>query len=1015
MTKLFFSMLKNVFTLLVLFSITFGFSQNQREISGIVKSAEDDFPLAGASIRIKGTGAGAITDIDGKFKYLINSQGPINNLVIEVSYLGYVSQSLKLGDRSYFEIILEEDVAALDEIVITSSYGTKKLKQEVVGSVATVRTEELIAEQPATTFDELLEGQIAGVYLETNPRLGEEISINIRGQGSLTPLNANVVGTSTQPLIIVDGIILSEEVGIDGSNFFDAGTGNLSENILNPLARVGVQDIESFNILKDAAAVGLYGADAANGVILITTKSGRKGRLRFNASVQSGISSPINQFQFLSGEQYQNVFNIYNTNSGNLNAVQPWNGVDTKWFDLLNRTGTFNRFTFGANGGSERWRYRANATYQINKESQVNNNYKKLNTSLALDYNKDKFSASLRFSPSLAIKNDPNTLYSFAVAPTLTVFENDGSFTPFPTFGNPLAVAEQNISESETFAILNSINLNYQFSDRLSLRTIFGIDFSEKEEDNLFSGLNGSGQFNDGTLGRRVQRERNTTRWNWSANLSYNQKFNKNHYFDALVGIETRQEKSDQSYARGNGFEVLDSAQPIALAEDQDYQFDRSETTGRSVFTQLNYDFKKTYFLLANFRVDQSSAFGSDNDTALNGGAGASWVVSNEDFFYNNTTENPIDFLRFRISYGSTGNSRIGSYRALGLFRVDNDNDGNGYNGNNYANPITAPNPNLGWERNNKFNLGMDINLFSKFRITAEIFRDNRQDLIVSRDAIPESGFDNVQINGSTMINQGVEFSFQADWFKTKNFRWQTNFNISKIENEVTSLKGLGSNTSSAEVARAQRVGFSTSAIWGFDFIGIDPAIGRELYNVDGEIYDGAYVRQNFDASNWQPIGDSQPDFFGGMRNNFSYKGINLNIIFSFAYGQDDLVDRVLVDNYRVLTNRNISVNVIEDAWQNQGDVANLPAISDSNAIISNSSKYLFDESHIKLKSINLSYDLPVDKIDVPFKALSFFINASNLKYWYKNKSEPGKNGVAEYKSVYPEMRTISLGLNAAF
>ena len=1007
-------MFKSLVCIIFLLIGVFGSTQNQREISGLVLSAEDNLPLAGATIKIKGTGAGAVTDFDGKFKYLIKSPGPIKNMVIEVSYLGYIPKSLSLRDKSYFEIKLKEDVAALDEIVITSSYGTKKLKQEVVGSISTVTTDELVEEQVAVTFDELLEGQVAGVYLESNPRLGEEVSINIRGQGSLTPLSNNVVGTSTQPLIIVDGIILSEEVGIDGNNIFDAGTGALSENILNPLARVGVQDIESFNILKDAAAVGLYGADAANGVIIITTKSGRKGKLRFNAGVQSGISSPINQFQFLNGEQYQTVSNIYNANSGNFNSIEPWNGVDTNWFDLLNRAGIFSRFIFGANGGTERWRFRANATYQVNKESQVSNNYKKLNTTLSVDYNKDKFSASLRLSPSLAIKNDPNTLFNFAVDPTIPVFSDDGNFTPFASFGNPVAVAQQNISEAETFALLNSIKLDYQITDYLRATTLFGMDFSEKNEDNFFSGLNGSGQFNDGDLGRRVMRERNNFKWNWSANLAYNQTFNQKHYFDALLGVETRRELTDLSFARGDGYVILDSPQPISTADNQDYRFDTNETTGRSVFTQLNYDFKKTYFLLANFRVDQSSAFGDDNNTALNGGLGASWVISNEEFF-TKYLNNPIDFLRMRISYGSTGNSRIGSYRALGLYTVDNDNDLDGYNGNNYANPSTAPNPNLGWERNNKFNLGLDINLLSKFQITAEIFRDDIKDLIVSRDVIPETGYSNVQINGSEMYNQGIEFSLQADWFRNENFRWRTNFNISKIENEVTDLVGLGSNNSTAERARSQRVGFATSTIWGFDFVGIDPATGRELYNVDGEIFDGAYVRQNFNATNWTPIGDSQPDFFGGMRNSIGYKNINLNIILSFASGQDGLVGRELIDNYRVLENRNISVNVFEDAWQQQGDIAQLPIISDSNPIISNSSKYLFDESHIKLRAINLSYDLPVDKVNVPFKSLSFFANATNVAYWYKNKSPEGKNGVAEYKNVYPEMRTISLGLNATF
>ncbi|WP_178991128.1 SusC/RagA family TonB-linked outer membrane protein [Winogradskyella schleiferi] len=1004
-------------TLIIVFSLTFfcGLSQNRRDISGIVKDQTTGQTLPGATVIIEGTSKGASTDLEGKFAYTIQANTAIESIVLVVSYLGFETQRILVGNKSFFEILLTEDSEALDEVVITSSYGTKKLKQEVVGSIARVKTKDIVAEQPVITFDELLEGQLAGVYIETNNRLGEETKINIRGQGSLTPLGANVVGTSTQPLIIVDGIILAEEVGIDGSNFFDAGTGNISENILNPLAKIGVQDIESFDVLKDAAAVGLYGADAANGVIIITTKSGRKGKLRFNAQLQSGISSPVNQFKFLSGEQYQTVFNLYNTNSGNLNAVMPWNGIDTDWFSLLNKAGTFNRYTMGASGGTKNWSYRANGTYQKNNEAQVNNSYTKLNTTLALDYKREKISVSLRFSPSITEKNDPNTLYAFAVAPTISVYDADGNYTPFETYGNPVAVANQNKKESQTFGILNSLSLNYQILDNLKFTTLFGLDYSEKEEDNLFSGLNGSGQFNDGTLGRRILRERNTKRWNWSANLFYNTKSKSKHYFDALLGIETRQEMVDLSYARGRGFAILDTPQPISTAESQDYQSDSSENTGRSIFTQLNYDFKKKYFFLVNFRVDQSSAFGSDNNTAINGGLGASWVISNEGFF-SKSSKNPIEFLRLRASYGSTGNSRIGSYRALGLYTVDDDlDDFDGYNGNDYANPSSAPNPNLGWERNNKFNLGIDVNAFKMFKLTLEVFRDDIKDLIVSRNAIPESGFNNVQINGAEMYNQGIEFSIQANWLNSGDFKWNTNFNISKIENEVTSLVGLGSNTSAAERARAQRVGFSTSTIWGFDFIGIDPATGRALFNVDGNIYDASYVAANFDSSDWQPIGDSQPDFFGGLRNSFSYKGVNLNVIMAFAYGQDALIDRNLIDNYRILSNRNVSVNVFDDAWQQQGDNASLPLISDNNRIISNSSKYLFDETHINLRSINLSYDIPVNSKKNPFKALSIFVNAANVKLWYKDKSAANKNGIAEYRNVYPQMRTISLGVNASF
>ncbi|HEY5688669.1 MAG TPA: SusC/RagA family TonB-linked outer membrane protein [Yeosuana sp.] len=981
--------------------------KEERLIKGKVINSSDNFPLAGTTILIKGTSAGAITNIDGEFTYLLKGDD-IDNMTLIVSFLGFKNKEVIVGNKNYFEIFLEEDFSSLNEVVITSSYGTKKLKQEVVGSISTVNPEDISIEQPAVTFDELLEGQVAGVLIEVNPRLGESASINIRGQGSLTPLAGNVVGTSTQPLIIVDGIILSEEIGLDGNDFFDVGTGNLSENILNPLSRVGIEDIESFNILKDAAAVGLYGADAANGVIIITTKSGRKGRLKYTASAQTGVTTAFNGLKYLNGEQYQAVLNAYYTNSGNLTNVQPWNGINTNWFDLLNTNGIFNRFNVGVSGGSENWSYRANIGYQHTDEAQKENTFQKLNTSLSLDYKKNKLGVSLRVSPSLTTKNDPNTLYAFALPPNIPVYNEDGSYNAFPTYGNPIAVSKQNIAESKTFAILGSIRIEYDILSNLKFATLFGTDSSNKDEDKFFSGLNGSGNFNSGLQGRRVIRDRDTRRWNWNASLSYNTVFSKNHNFDAILGLETRGEKVDFSYARGDGFDDFETRQPLNLAMEQDFEADQSESTGRSGFTQVNYNFAKKYFLLANFRVDQSSAFGSDNNTAYNGGLGASWNISNEDFL---NSSNTVDFLRLRISYGTTGNSRIGSYRALGLYTRNN----NGYNGLDYANITSAPNPNLSWEVNKKFNVGVDFNFLNRFKITTDYFRDNIEDQIVTRNVIVESGFGSAEINGAAMYNQGIEFSLQADWFKRKGFSWKSSFNFTKIANKITSLVGLGSDFSAAERARSQTIGFPTSALWGYDFIGIDPATGRELFNINGEIYDAATVASQFDSSFWKPIGDSQPDFYGGLNNSFSFKNLTINVIMSYTYGGDILIDRNIYDNYRILSNRNMSVNVYEDAWFNQGDNAVHPIISNNNRIISNSTKYMFDTSHIKLKSVNLSYNLPVNKYRLPLNSLSFFVNGSNLHYWFKNKSPKGKNGVAEFRNTYPEMRTLTLGINTSF
>jgi len=995
---------------LLFFILLLGVIQIQAQITsitGIVKDRETNEPLLGATIVLKGFKKGTSSDFDGKFQIDLIKKKNIK-YALRISYIGYETITVPLSEKKYYEIFLKEKENVLDEIIITSSYGTKKLREEVVGSITTIDPKKMIQEQSVVSFEELLEGQVAGLNIEINPELGEAVSIDIRGQGSLTPLNANIVGTSMQPLIIIDGIIMAEEAGIEGSNFFDIGTGSLSENILNPLAKIGIQDIKSINVLKDAAALGIYGANAANGVIIITTKAGKKGAMVFNASIQRGFSSAINQFKYLNGEQYQTVVNLYNLNSGSPEDVEVWNGVNTNWFDLLNSIGTFSRYNIGASGGRGKWNYRLSAGFQKNNESQVGNNFQKINTAFALDYTNSKLTMSLRLSPSFIIKNNPNTLYNFALPPTIKPYDDLGNFTFFSSYGNPLAVAEQNKANSTTFGLLNSLRLEYKLTDKLKLSSLFGMDFFYKDEDRFFSGLNGSGQFNDGSLGRRVLRERNSKRWNWSGNATYNKPYG-NHSLNVITGLELNGEKVDFSYQKGDGFVNFESPQPISSAAEKDFRKDSSENYGISSFTQINYNYNKKYFFLINFRIDKSSAFGGDNDTAYNGGFGASWNLSNENFLTNN---NVIDFLRLRLSYGTTGNSKIGSYRALGLYSgLEN----GGYNSNLYANLTSLPNPNLGWEKNHKFNLGVDLNFLEKFQLTTEVFRDNLSDIIVSRSTIPEVGLNSVQINGAEMFNQGIEFTLGAKFIKKEDFKWNANLTFTKIQNKVTKLGGLGSQFSRAEVARAQKIGFSTSTIWGFDFVGIDTATGNELYQVDDQIYDAAFVKDNFDQTNWKPIGDSQPDFFGGVNTQIIYKNFSFNFILSYTYGADLLLQRTLLDNYNVLVNRNISVNIFEDTWQEQGDIANYQAITKNRRIISNTSKYIFDTSHIKLKTVNIAYNFPLEKMKISMRSLSIFVNGSNLFYWFKDRSPSGKNGVAEYRNTYPEMRTISLGLNATF
>ena len=1008
-----------LFYLTILLFVLGVLSAQEKTLTGQVFSAEDNKPLVGAYIYVQGSKEGVTTNAEGKFIYPLE-QAPAENAVLEASYSGTQTEYITIEGKDYFEIYLASNEINSKEVVITSFYRSKKLKQEVVGSIATVTPSDLIIEQPAIGVDELLVGQVAGVYIQESNQLGAGGEINIRGLGTLTSLTGSRTGTSSQPMIIVDGVIMNEELYINGNEYFDFSTGRLSEDPNNPLAKIGLENIESINVLKDAAAVSLYGANGANGVILITTKKGKKGKLRYNFSANYGVTQDVYRMKYMDGQQYRTLLNEYYTNEGNPSAVSAWNGVNTDWYDLLNRTGSFQRYNFDVSGGKSNFNYRLALGYEDHQESQVNNEYQKYTADLSLGYSVEKFSASVRFSPSYTVKNDPNTLYNFAVAPDISVYNADGTYFDdgsFSTYGNPLAVAHENRDETKTNSINGSFNLEYRLLEGLKLSTAYGLDISDKDQDTFWAGTNSSGRFKNGTLfGRRILRNRNNIGWNWNGQLYYERQLNDFHYFDILAGIETTYQKTSFEYQQGTDFDNFATPQPLSLAKNLSaLQEDSSKKTSRSFFSQLNYNFMKKYFLLANFRIDQNSSFGSDNDTAYNGGVGISWVLSKENFLKEISW---IDLLRFRTSYGITGNARIGSYRALGLYtRFAN---GTGYNNDeendpNYVEPKSLPNPNLGWEKNKKFNIGLDFNFLKRFNTTLEFFRDNKEDMIVNRDVVSEEGLSSIEINGADMYNQGWEFSFSADWFKQKNFRWTSNFNIATLENKITKLVGLGSDFSSNEIARAQSVGHSTSELWGFEFVGIDPATGYELFNVDGQILPGSVVK-GLDYTYRKPVGNTMPEFYGGLNNRFTlFKNFSVAINMSFEYGADKKINANELDKYNDLSFSNLGVNVYYDHWKQPGDRATYAAPQNSGLFPVNSTKYIFDNSHIALRSVNLSYIFPLEGTKTPFKKVTINLTGSNLGKWYKESTPKGMNGIRELSSSYPLMRTYSFGISAMF
>ncbi|WP_244283465.1 SusC/RagA family TonB-linked outer membrane protein [Flavobacterium hercynium] len=1002
--------------------------ETERFIIGTVYDANSKLPLPGASIRIKGTGMGAITDFNGKFAYTLKGNN-IANLVLEVGFLGMQMQSQRAENKTVFTFNLQESTDELNPVIITSSYGTKKLKEEIVGSISTLTAKDIAVEQASESIDKMVEGQIAGVLVENTSGVGTPVKMNIRGQGTLKPLNGNLVGTSTQPLIIVDGIIMNEQKGIDNDSF-DAG-GAFGEKLANPLAFISPDNIESFTVLKDAAAVGIYGADGANGVILITTKKGKEGKTKFQFSNQLGVSSAINQIKYLSGEQFNELNNAYNAATTPTSTPIPYNGVNTNWFDLLNKTGIYNKYNFSVSGGTSKITYRTNLTYLNIDEPQLGNTTKQLNGGINLGYKQSKWDISLSFNPSYVKKDAPNIYYDFAYLPTISPYNADGTYSKLgltgASGGNPLAAIEQNKNEAESKALLTSLNVGYELNSHIRFNTLFGLDYLDKVQDRYFSGENESGQQNgtfilDGvtypTWGRRLFNKRNSTKWNWQGQMLFDKEISKNSTIDGVVGFELSEEKNNLSSANAAGFtnpnsinnieDALRDDDPITqIDETRSRQIFRNEinySSRVSAFGQLNYNYKKKYFVLGNLRRDQSSVFGDDSNVALNSGAGLAWILTNENFLNESSW---IDFLKLKVSYGSTGNSRIGSYRSKGLYGVLQ----NGYNGGSYATPSVSPNGHLSWEKNKKFNAGIDFNVFKFIDLTLEYYYDDLNDLIVSRDIPTETGYGLMQLNGASMYNKGFELTTRFRWFQKGNFKWSSSFNISTVENKVTDLVGLGSDYSQSNLALAQKIGYSTTTIWGINWAGIDPATGRDLVRKNGQVYDYANYRTLFNETDWEPIGDTQPTAFGGFSNTFSYKGLTLSVNGSFQLGGDKLVSNEIISKYTIIVNRNMSVNA-NDYWRNQGDVVSQPAPS-LNVGVANLSKYVYDATYLKINNINLSYSIPVKKTF--FDSLVVFANVSNAFYWYKEKSPEGMNGIREFSFNYPQSRTVSCGINTKF
>ncbi len=990
--------------LLVLFSYPV-FSQATFSVSGDVLLEEENQPLAGVTVTLRGTNIATATNSVGRFTLLLTPQQTTSGVLV-FSLIGHNWRESKINGRNSIRIFLARANNAMSDVVVTNSYSRPKRKEEVVGSIATVSAKELQTNRPIESFDKMLEGLVAGVQVEPSSELGTPVRINIRGQNSLTPLltsNRTALTTSAQPLFIVDGVpIVEQRRGDETIAFLN------NEQLLNPLAGINPDDIESISVLKDAAAVAIYGSNASNGVIIITTKKGRAGRTKISIGYSSGINAPFNRTKWLSGQEYHTLAKELYLNEGRspfeAELLAGSKEIDTRWFELSNRYGSFNNVDVEMSGGGENNQFRVSASYLGQQAIQKGNDLSKFYLRMRLDNQlTKKLRMGITLAPTITKKNALNIYGEVPIVPNVPAYEADGSFYQLGTLlvPNPLAVLAQNVAYHEGGSLNGNINFDLSLLKNLRVSASLGTDILVNKLNLFESAQNATGR----TKGGFAQiYDRTNFSWIGFSQVNWTTVLKKVHQFDVTAGMELQSQNTKLLRGEGSGFSYY-RLNELSNAQSQSSASSRQTSNSYSVYGQASYNFKQKYFTTFSGRYDAASVFGTDVNNTVNASAGLGWLVSKEPWLKTKW----LDVLRLRASYGTSGNSRIGSYEARGLYEFNS----NGYNNLVSSYPSSTANPNLGWEKSYKSNLGIDIGLFKHINITIDVYQSIVDDAISLLNIPAENGFPSVLANTARMRNRGFDLNITSQNM-TGAVNWTSTFTLGFNKNIIQEVKNKSSFYSSNENASVLREGVSTSAIWGFRWAGVNAATGEEqFYDKSGAVVPVSAL--DISMNNAYYLGDRLPKAQGGLINNVSYKGLTLTVNLLYSIGGYRLINYRNEWNGRNLDNRNQSVNLL-DRWQKPGDNTNIPRLSRTTRFVTNSSRFLYEDTYLKLSNITLTYAIPKRWTDKLGGArVTAFVNGTNLLYWYKEQSPSGRNGLQEYKFNFPEARSFTWGVRAAF
>lgn len=954
--------------LLVLLLSSIATLQAQTTITGTVVDSED-VPLIGASVLVEGTTTGTVTDIDGEFTLNV----PALAETLRITYTGFEAQDVALTGATNYTIVLQDASATLDQVVVTG-YGTAT-KRRLTTSVASVSGEDL-AGQPVTSFTDALQGRLPGVNISTNAgTLGAQTSILVRGIGS--------INSDTQPLYVVDGVII--ESNAEGTALGGPGT--------SPLNNINPNDIESIDILKDAASAAIYGSRGSNGVVLITTKSGSFNQpVQVSVNQQLGFTEPTNQYELLSGPEYARYWNQALAASGadltdpDVIAdtyANPDEEPDANWIDLVTRTGSLSQTDVSLEGGTQNLSYFLSGGYRDEKGWTEGTALQRYSFNMNLEQRLgDKWTVGLRLVPTRTVntrQNEDNNVASpqtFAALfyPNIDPYDENGNprggilststgRTQFA--GSPLInYLDQDITLT-TNQVLSQARVGFRPIERLRLESRFGVQFLSLTDKQRAGVLTTDG-FGSGGTGFAQNQEFLDYTWSNTANYSF--ELGNRSEFEILAGFEMQRKSQTTLFSEGNSFAddrlpTLNSAAEITGGGGFNTEANFVGYLGR-----IGYAYDNALFINFTARYDGSSRFGSDNLYGFFPAVSAAYDFA--DFV---GSPQLVNQLKLRASYGITGNAGIGNFPSRGLVEFGND-----YNQTPGLLLNQLANPELTWERGKTLDIAVDFTLFNnKIDGTLGYYNKTTSDLLFEVPIPLTAGVSSGQItlNAGEIVNQGVEFQLNVNLVQRQDFIWSFNFNGATVSNEVTELVDNNNDGKPDDIISGRqliRQGEPIGSWYLTEYAGVDPENGDALfYDAEGEI--SSTYRQG-DAR--RILGNPLPDFQGGFGTNLYAHGFDLNVFFQTALGHE----LYLSEGRFIRTNLASVYNQARDqlnSWRPDNRDTDIPEARLTGNGNQHSSRYLSDASFLRLRNLQLGYTF--DELNSRGASLRLFFSGQNL------------------------------------